>query len=119
MPDIIALIVVGVIMLIAFVAWEWYLEVQLDRELEKREQDRATLSFWTPPPLMRVSLWSRARGRFAVMLLIACVEWCSFLSFQFWLTVSAALSKCPVWVGREWLMRNVGFHLFKLFFKKN
>jgi hypothetical protein len=33
---------------------------------------------------MRLSLWTRANGRFAVMQLIAFLTWCSFMSFNFW-----------------------------------
>ena len=33
---------------------------------------------------MRLSLWTRANGRFAVMQLIAFLNWCSFMSYNFW-----------------------------------
>lgn len=33
---------------------------------------------------MRLSLWTRASGRFAVMQLIAFLTWCSFMSYNFW-----------------------------------
>ncbi|TBU52453.1 efflux transporter [Dichomitus squalens] len=41
-------------------------------------------TWWTPPPLMLVSIWGRANGRLAAMLAIAFSEWCSFNSFLFW-----------------------------------
>lgn len=90
--DIIALIVVGVVLLIAFVLWEHYLEVCMDMESEKDVE--TTASFWTPPPLMRISIWSRARGKLGVMLVVACVDWCSFMSFTFWQTVCPFI--CPL-----------------------
>ncbi|KAG5645961.1 hypothetical protein DXG03_004753 [Asterophora parasitica] len=43
-----------------------------------------TRSLLSPPPLMKVSLWRRANGRFAVMMCIAFLTWCSFLSWVFW-----------------------------------
>jgi len=33
---------------------------------------------------MRLSLWKRAKGRFAVMQLITFLNWCSFMSYNFW-----------------------------------
>jgi hypothetical protein len=37
-----------------------------------------------PPPVMKLSMWTRAKGRFAVMQFIAFITWCSFLSYNFW-----------------------------------
>lgn len=90
--DIIALIVVGVIFLITFALWEHHLEVCMDMESEKDSE--TTASFWTPPPLMRISIWSRSRGKLGVMLVVACVDWCSFMSFTFWQTVCPFI--CPL-----------------------
>ena len=61
--DIIALLVVGVFMVSLFLVWERYLEQVLD------DPSRVS-SVWTPPPLMRLSLWARAKGRMAVILAI-------------------------------------------------
>lgn len=36
---------------------------------------------------MKLSVWSRANGRMAVMMLIGFVEWCSFMSWTFWVQV--------------------------------
>ena len=33
---------------------------------------------------MRLSLWTRADGRFAVMQMIAFLTWCSFMAYNFW-----------------------------------
>ncbi|KAI1786590.1 efflux transporter [Ganoderma leucocontextum] len=75
---IIALLIVGVLLLVVFVFWERHLEQIHDQggELSQR--------WWTPPPLMPVSIWGRANGKLAAMLAIAFVEWCSFNVFTFW-----------------------------------
>ncbi|TFY56781.1 hypothetical protein EVJ58_g7431, partial [Rhodofomes roseus] len=73
---IIALLIVGVFFLVAYVAWEVFLEHQLDAH---------SVAWWTPPPLMRVSLWGRARGKLAVTLLLALLEYAGFMSFSFWI----------------------------------
>lgn len=69
-PYIIALLVVGIVLLVLFIAWQWFLE---------RDQSGR----WCPP-LMKLSLWTRARGKFAATQSIAFFEWASFLSWQFW-----------------------------------
>lgn len=77
---IIALLVLGVALLVIFVLWQHYLErVQGD--------PGSRSSSLTPPPLMRVSVWTRSQGRMSVMLCIAFLEWCSFMSWAFWLQV--------------------------------
>ena len=76
-PDIIALLILGVLSIIAFLFWQHYLEKRLNNEhLPTRRR--------LPPPIMRLSLWTRADGRFAVMQLIAFLNWCSFMSYNFW-----------------------------------
>lgn len=84
--DIIALLVVGVICLVLFVLWQRYLE---------RVQDNPELAYsqWTPPPLMRLSVWGRANGRLAVMLVIAFFDWSGFLSWNFWVQVNLSSAK--------------------------
>jgi len=75
--DIIALLVLGVLSTIAFLFWQHYLEKRLNNEhLPARRR--------FPPPIMRLSLWTRANGRFAVMQIIAFLTWCSFMSYNFW-----------------------------------
>ncbi|KAI0656360.1 efflux transporter [Cubamyces menziesii] len=76
---IISLLIVGTIFLALFVWWEHYLEQLHERASASREQR------WTPPPLMSVTVWTRAQGKLAVMLIIAFLEWCSFMSFMFWI----------------------------------
>ncbi|KIP11053.1 hypothetical protein PHLGIDRAFT_173914 [Phlebiopsis gigantea 11061_1 CR5-6] len=78
---IIAFIVIGVILLIMFIFWQHYLEkIHDDPEAAALAIDK----WWTPPPLMKLSIWTRMRGRMAVMLWIAFLEWCSFFSWQLW-----------------------------------
>ncbi|KAI0794177.1 efflux transporter [Fomes fomentarius] len=77
---IIALLIVGVLLLVLFVLWERYLEnthASGDEALRQR--------WWTPPPLMPVSIWVRAKGKLAVIIIIAFLEWASFNSFTFWI----------------------------------
>lgn len=75
--DIIAFIVLGIVLLSAFLLWQHYLEKRLDNEhLPARRR--------LPPPIMRLSLWRRANGRFAVMQMIAFLNWCSFMAYNFW-----------------------------------
>lgn len=75
--DIIALLALGVLFILAFLFWQHYLEKRLDNH-------RLPPSRKFPPPIMRLSLWTRADGRFAVMQLIAFLTWCSFMSYNFW-----------------------------------
>jgi MFS family permease len=76
-PYIIALLIVGVILVVLFVLWQVYLE-------RIQENPHAIYSVFTPPPLMKPSLWKRANGRFAAMMIVAFLNSCSFLSWMFW-----------------------------------
>nr|GAT45298.1 MFS general substrate transporter [Mycena chlorophos] len=71
-PYILVLLILSVIFLAAFIYWQHY--------LEKNSQTQR-------PPLMKLSMWSRANGRFAVMQAIAFLQWASFLSWYFWAQV--------------------------------
>ncbi|KAI0060675.1 efflux transporter [Artomyces pyxidatus] len=73
---IIALLVIGVVLLAFFVAWQYFLEKW---QLEGRPPTR-----WTAPPLMKLSMWRRANGRFAVMQTIACLNWAGFVCWIVW-----------------------------------
>ena len=78
--DIIAFIILGVMLIGAFIYWQDYLEkVQAD--------PGAPYSKLTPPPLMKPSLWKRADGKFAAMMAVAFTTWCSFTSWTFWVQV--------------------------------
>ncbi|KAK7450578.1 hypothetical protein VKT23_012887 [Stygiomarasmius scandens] len=37
-----------------------------------------------PPPLMKLSLWTRAHGRAAAVMTIAFLNWCCFMGFNYW-----------------------------------
>ncbi|KAH9024608.1 major facilitator superfamily domain-containing protein [Lactarius hengduanensis] len=76
-PHIIALFVVGVLLVLLFVTWQYYLE----RRLENPDLPRTR---WTAPPLMKPSMWTRAHGRFAVMQTIACLNWAAFTIWIVW-----------------------------------
>ncbi|KAG6844857.1 hypothetical protein H0H87_003100 [Tephrocybe sp. NHM501043] len=93
-PYIIALLIVGVLLIVVFLFWQLHLErIQDQREAQSKnvhdsvvasQLPAITRSWLSPPPLMKVSLWGRAKGRFAVMMCIAFMTWCSFLSWNFW-----------------------------------
>ncbi|KAF8836185.1 efflux transporter, partial [Paxillus ammoniavirescens] len=76
-PYIIALLIIGVILVGMFLVWEHHLEKALDIPDKPK-------SIWTPPPLMKLSLWARAKGRMAVILAIAFLNWSGFLCWTFW-----------------------------------
>ena len=61
LPDIIVLLILGVLMVVAFFFWEKYVT------------DRGTT-----PPLMRLQLWTRARGKLASVYLIGFAQWMGF-----------------------------------------
>ncbi|KAJ7643117.1 MFS general substrate transporter [Mycena polygramma] len=82
---ILALLILGVLLLILFVLWQHRLETRMSvgngNENGKGEKGRGR------PPLMKLSLWTRAEGRFAVMQAIAFLQWAAFLSWYFWAQV--------------------------------
>jgi MFS family permease len=80
---IIALLIIGVILVIFFVFWQHYLE----RIHSDPERAHTATAWWQPPPLMKLSIWTRMKGRMAVMLWIAFLEWCSFFSWSLWAQV--------------------------------
>ncbi|KAJ7587489.1 putative efflux transporter [Mycena floridula] len=73
-PYIIALLILGVLFIVAFLQWQHFLD----------EVHDPSKSRWTPPPLMSLTLWTRCRGRVAVMFCIAFLNWCSFLGWNYW-----------------------------------
>ncbi|KAI9433578.1 MFS general substrate transporter [Lactarius indigo] len=76
-PRIIALFIVGVLLVLLFISWQYYLE----RRLENPDLPR---TLWTAPPLMKPSMWTRAHGRFAVMQTIVCVSSAAFACWSVW-----------------------------------
>jgi hypothetical protein len=79
-PDIIALLIVGLIFMGLFISWQYYLEKRLD-------DNTSVYSVFKPPPLMRISLWTRANGRLAVIMIIGFTIWCGFVSWIYWVQV--------------------------------
>jgi len=74
---IIVLLILGVALVIAFLFWQHFLEKRLG-------STQLSTGRRHPPPIMRLSLWKRANGRFAVMQMIAFLNWCSFMTYNFW-----------------------------------
>ncbi len=75
--DIIALLLLGMTLIVTFVFWQRYLEQKYDTKLSKRY----------PPPLMRLSLWTRGDGRVAAAFIIAFLTWCALYSWLYWAQV--------------------------------
>ncbi|KAL0063122.1 hypothetical protein AAF712_010030 [Marasmius tenuissimus] len=81
---IIGLMIAGVILLILFVLWQHHLEKVRDGG---SSPDSILNRLPTPPPLMKLSLWTRANGRVTVVMCIAFLNWCCFLSWSYWTTL--------------------------------
>lgn len=79
--DIIGMLFTGVLLLTLFLLWQHCLE----RSLTTHPPFFAAHPNLHPPPLMKLSIWSRAHGRFAVVQAIALLEWMCFLGWNFWL----------------------------------
>jgi hypothetical protein len=79
-PDIIALLVVGLIFMSLFIYWQYYLEKRFDN-------NNSVYSVFMPPPLMRISLWTRANGRLAAIMIIGFTTWSGFASWVYWIQV--------------------------------
>ncbi|KAF8887856.1 major facilitator superfamily domain-containing protein [Gymnopilus junonius] len=76
-PYIIVLLILGVCLIGVFLYWQHLLEtIQNDPE--------AIRSRLFPPPLMKLTIWTRANGRFAAMMGIAFTNWCAFLAWTYW-----------------------------------
>ncbi|KAH9977519.1 efflux transporter [Russula compacta] len=90
-PHIVGLFVFGIILVLLFVVWQYYLE----RRLENTDLPRTR---WTAPPLMKPSMWTHARGRFAVMQIIACINCAAFSCWLVWVQLyyQAYLNLTPI-----------------------
>jgi hypothetical protein len=75
--DIVGLFFAGLFFVLLFALWQYYLE----RRLGNTDLPRTR---WTAPPLMKLSMWTHGRGRFAVMQIIACVNWAAFYCWLVW-----------------------------------
>jgi hypothetical protein len=93
--DIIALLIIGVLLVGVFIWWQWYLEKaqhhRLNRKDEEKQEGNGTWHNRLPPPLMKLSLWTRAKGRFTAVMVIALLTWSSFLAWTFWVQVRLPL----------------------------
>ncbi|QRV89746.1 major facilitator superfamily transporter [Ceratobasidium sp. AG-Ba] len=69
-PYIPVVLVISVLLLGCFVAWEWYIENRTTR-----------------PPIMSLSLWSRAKGQFAVVQAVVFFDWACFTTWVFFVTL--------------------------------
>ena len=78
--DIIALLILGVLLIVVFLFWQHHLE-RVHDNLD------SPYSVFTPPPLMKISIWTRDHGRLSAMLAIIFLEWCSFFGWSFWVQV--------------------------------
>ncbi|KAI0087285.1 efflux transporter [Irpex rosettiformis] len=74
---VIALLVVGATFIVVFLLWQGYLE-------RLHESPEIAQAWWTPPPLMKVTVWTRSNWRMTAILWIAFFEWSSFQASSFW-----------------------------------
>ncbi|KAJ7139217.1 major facilitator superfamily domain-containing protein [Mycena epipterygia] len=91
-PYIIVLLILGLLLLGLFFFWQLYLE--RSHPLLPSPPSRSSTSeglrlyswarTYTPPPLMRPGLFSRARGRVGVMYIVAMLEFAAFMGWGFW-----------------------------------
>ncbi|KAG9098272.1 hypothetical protein FS749_004259 [Ceratobasidium sp. UAMH 11750] len=81
-PYIPVVLVISVLLLGCFVAWEWYIENRTTR-----------------PPLMSLGLWSRAKGRFAVIQAIVFFDWSCFTTWVFFVTIGTTVRLLPMAVS--------------------
>jgi hypothetical protein len=81
--DIIVLLVIGVLLMLAFLWWQHFLEKY--HSCDGQDKPRLLKFISHPPPLMKLSFWSRAKGRFAVIMVIAFLQWSAFLAWNFWI----------------------------------
>lgn len=92
---IIALLIIGILLIGAFVWWEHMLGRSEDAFLRK-PQDPEKISIegaakeqsFLAPPLLRLSIFQRAHGRLAIMLIVVFFVWAGFMSWNYYATVS-------------------------------
>lgn len=51
-----------------------------------------------PPPLMRLSIWTRVNGRLAAMMFIAFTTWSGFQSWVYWVQVCVLKYAYVQWI---------------------
>jgi len=67
-----------------FFYWQHYLE-------KIHENPESPFSLFTPPPLLKPSIWKRANGRIAAMMAICFTSSCAFLAWTYWVQVRMRL----------------------------
>ena len=77
-----------------FIYWQYYLEKRID-------DNSSVYSIFMPPPLMRISLWTRANGRLAAVMIIGFTIWCGFVSYLYWIQVWVVLIFIQYCLTRE------------------
>jgi len=87
--DIIVLLILGVILIGMFLCWQRYLE-------KIHDNPDSPFSFLTPPPLLKLSIWTRANGRIAAIMIIAFTNWSAFVASVFWVQVRLFFWSLPV-----------------------
>ena len=85
--DIIALLILGVILIGLFLCWQCYLE-------KIHDNPDSPFSLLTPPPLLKLSIWTRANGRITAIMVIAFTNWSAFVSWFFWVQVRPFFGLC-------------------------
>ncbi|KZP27583.1 MFS general substrate transporter [Athelia psychrophila] len=85
-PYIIVLLILGILFLAGFVWFQHYLvsgpPPSPSSPLNNTANENKNLG--RRPPLMRLSLWTRAHGKVAAMQLIAFFNWAAFISWSIW-----------------------------------
>ncbi|KAG8681887.1 hypothetical protein FRC09_017164 [Ceratobasidium sp. 395] len=81
-PYIPILLVISILFLGSFLAWEWYIENRTTR-----------------PPLMSLKLWARAGGQFAVVQAVVFFDWACFTTWVFFVTIGTTVRLLPMAVS--------------------
>ena len=82
--DIITLLILGAILIGMFLCWQHYLE-------KIHDNPESPFLLLTPPPLLKLSIWTRANGRIAAIVMIAFTNWSAYISWVFWVQVCLLL----------------------------
>ncbi|ESK91311.1 efflux transporter [Moniliophthora roreri MCA 2997] len=81
-PYIIVFLIIGILFMVLFLLWQHHLEMVQHEGGHGSERCISWLP--TPPSLMPLSLWMRAKGRVSVVMWIAFLLWASFISWNYW-----------------------------------
>ncbi|KIK51431.1 hypothetical protein GYMLUDRAFT_50532 [Collybiopsis luxurians FD-317 M1] len=96
-PYIIALLVIGMVLVLGFIVWQVHLESLQYASEGISYPDPDSRCEWlshlalrwlpTPPPIMKISLWTRMHGRVAIVFCIAFLTWACFQTWLYWVTL--------------------------------